>query len=212
MVRNVGKRYSFCCLCCSSADPNGDSLPHSLQVTYLLVSENGPPQTSSTHASSRLSAIHPDDGLEPQSEVSLLSTLPVEPGPVSSPMGPVVLQRESSSGIQSDGNLSLQRSSSSGIHGGPRAMSPLVAGLLARRRGHVFGRPKAALETVRELSPFETLKAETVLFPTSLRFRSSFIENAFMQDRLTSSLPKMAAALRYSVLTLVVVGVRFEPF
>ena len=45
---------------------------------------------------------------------------------------------------------------------------------------------------------------------TTLLFRSIFIENAFKQERLLSSLPMMAAVLALTALTQIVVGVRLE--
>ena len=44
----------------------------------------------------------------------------------------------------------------------------------------------------------------------TLLFRSCFIENAFKQERLQSSLMMMAAVLALTTLTQIVIGVRLQ--
>ena len=66
----------------------------------------------------------------------------------------------------------MQRAESSGVPdvGAPRTLSPLVAGLLARRQGPLEdGKPSAASgrRTGPELNPSETLEAAAVFHPVS---------------------------------------------
>ena len=194
----------------------------------------------------------------------------IAPGPASQPARAPPKREESMSldgfkdGVSSwqhqnrAGSLSpLQHADSSGVPdvGAPRAMSPLVAFMLARRQGPLdVGRLKTAVSGRRriapatELNPSETLEAAAVFHPvcpprllgidasraelapslaclsttniyecarvcvlqTTLLFRSSFIENAFKQERLFSSLLTMAAILALTTLTQIVIGVRLQ--
>ena len=73
--------------------------------------------------------------------------------------------------IRAESIATMQRAESSGVPDvGPRTLSPLVAGLLARRQGPLEdGKPRAVSgrRTGPELNPSETLEAAAVFHPVS---------------------------------------------